>query len=67
MCDLCSGDRDAAVKARKSHRDFADRLRLLAAKYDALGVGAIAPHTEDAKDVGVHARSIVRRLVEEWV
>ena len=67
MCDLCSAVPNERAVAIANIRWQAIQLRKLADKFDALARGDIQPHKEEARTIGILARSAIRYLVEEWL
>ncbi len=67
MCDLCSKDEVERKRGRDNQFALAERLKSLAYSLQRLGFGSIKPHTDEAKQIEVHARGIIRDLVGEWL
>jgi len=63
MCELCENPE----AGRKSAIQFAENLESLAANYRRMANGQLDPHGEKIRSVAISAKSIVRKLVEEWV
>lgn len=64
MCLLCGETRE---QGRREARGLAEDLRRMAAFQEGLASGRLKPHTDDTKNMGPLASSIIRQLVAEFV
>lgn len=67
MCGLCSEDQKEKDSARSEIRRISQDMDVLSKHYRDLGTGVVKPHSPNMKSMDFLARSIIRRLVEEWV
>ena len=67
MCMLCSKDEQERNDAKLECRNLAYNLRALAELEDALASGRIKPHSAACSGITAKARSVIRRLVEDYV
>lgn len=67
MCDLCSRDQEELYRRRKHLIYVAGKLEELASDLRAMAAGRLKPHTEDARLVAIGARSVIRKLVADWL
>ena len=65
MCDLCNPETRTQAVARS--KSVATALEELAQEYRALAIGSLLPHSDRAKIVAIHARGVIRALVEDYV
>ena len=66
MCELCGTPEEQAA-GRKNAKGLAERLRLLAGKYENMAYGYIKPHTDEAAIVTAIGHEVIRRLVRDLV
>lgn len=67
MCQLCSSNQDEVRSARSDAEFMSNLLSSLSDCYSAVARCRIKPHTDEFKKIGPTARSVIRRLVEDWV
>ena len=67
MCGLCSQDPFSVEAAKERLRNSADELEKLANLFRNMARGYLKPHTDDGKRVACVVRSVIRKLVDEWV
>jgi len=66
MCELCGTEEERKI-GRRQIRRLADDIQALAERYYSLEAGRIKPHSDQWKDVRHLGRSVIRRLIEDWV
>ena len=67
MCNLCAGTEEERAAAKRRHGFHAEQMEALATAYRDMAAGKLNPHSDEAKKVGLVARSLIRELVAEWV
>jgi hypothetical protein len=67
MCDLCSSDIDIMEKATLHEYRIAQDLLSLSKSLKALACGRIKPHSNQAENIGILARSVIKDLVADWI
>jgi hypothetical protein len=66
MCRICSQDAKESEEAKSEARVMAADLERLAEQYRMLTRREIDPHGASVKPMALLARSVLRRLFEEW-
>lgn len=66
MCNIC-GTPEQVAMGRRDAGEFATQLQKLSLEYRKLEHGSVMPHTEDWAKNRYLAKSIIRRLVEDWI
>jgi hypothetical protein len=66
MCGLCSNDTVERESTKHDLYATHEELRKLAQYYHDLSIGKTDPHTK-SEGTSRRARSIIRRLVRDWV
>jgi len=66
MCDLC-GTFEETKQGKRACRYMAERLDKMRHHYMQLAIGAVKPHTEEAKKSELNAKLIIRKLVEDYI
>lgn len=67
MCDFCSKDKETLEYAHKEAMMVSDELMALSMSYRKLANRSLKPHSKEIKTVEIRARSLIRKLVEEWI
>lgn len=67
MCELCSQDKAEREAGRDAAIRFAAELKELSTWFYVLADGTIKPHTDDVDKIGLRARSVIRKLVNDWM
>lgn len=66
MCNLC-GNEEEQQKGREAALLLADDLVRLAGRYRSMARGLLKPHTAEMGGTVSLAKSVIRKLVDEWI
>ena len=67
MCDLCDKNEQTVKFAKLGKLYRAKQLRRMADMETHLAEGRMQPHLEEAKELGVLARQLIRYLAEDYL